>query len=283
VSNEAVAESLSLAADRAMTADRRERKYLLPRSAYQNFYRALEAHLTAHRYAGEGANRLPGPQHFVTTIYFDTPSRVQYRNALHDVLNNIKIRAKEYYDEHPSLAEVASSADEMVSYRPWLWFELKRRAGQRTEKHRFRVSKAEAASFFDGAVSAALATAAHGREAEELGRIAEHCRALAEPLSASCLVNYRRLAWQNESSTLRVTMDLGVAYYAPPSDLWTRARALTRASLGAAYGGEPALVIEVKLRDSFPTWLAQTLHAAGAVETPFSKFISATRAVYGDG
>jgi hypothetical protein len=283
VSHDAAQPLAGLAGDRAMTADRYERKYLLPRSAYQSFCRALDAHLTAHRYAGEGANRLPGPQHFVTTIYFDTPSRAQYRNALHDALNNVKIRAKEYYDEHPSLTELASSADEMVSYRPWLWFELKRRAGLRTEKYRFRVSKAQAASFFDGGVSAALDAAAQGREADELGRIAEHCRALAEPLSASCLVNYRRLAWQNDSSTLRVTMDLGVAYYAPPSDLWTRTRALSRTTLGAAHGCEPALVIEVKLRDSFPTWLVQTLQAAGAIETAFSKFLSATRAVHGDG
>jgi hypothetical protein len=282
VSREAVDTQATLVADRAMTADRHERKYLLPRAAYQRFCHALDAQLTPHRYAGEGANGLPGPQHFVTTIYFDTPSRLQYRNALHDVLHNIKLRAKEYYDEHPTLTEVASSADDMVSYRPWLWFELKRRAGQRTEKYRFRVSKPDAPRFFEVGLAAAVA-AAVGDEDRGLGKMAEYCRELGEPLSASCLVNYRRLAWQNENSTLRVTVDLGVAYYAPPPDLWNRKRALSRSTLGVARAAEPGLVIEVKLRDSFPAWLEQTLHAAGAVETVFSKFLRASRAVHGDG
>jgi hypothetical protein len=282
VSGQAADTHASLVADRAMTADRHERKYLLPRAAYQTFCDALDAQLTSHRYAGEGANRLPGPQHFVTTIYFDTPSRLQYRNARHDVLHNIKLRAKEYYDEHPTLTEVASSADDMVSYRAWLWFELKRRAGQRTEKHRFRVAKQDAPRFFDTGLAAAVHSAV-GADHAELSAMVEYCRELGEPLVASCLVNYRRLAWQNEGSTVRVTMDLGVAYYAAPPDLWSRKQALSRATLGHARGVEPGLVIEVKLRDGFPTWLEQTLHAAGAVETVFSKFLSASRAVHGDG
>jgi len=272
----------SLAGDRAITAARSELKYLMPRSAYPWFCQVLDRHLTQHHFVGEDANRLPGPEHFVTTIYFDTPSRSQWHAANRDLHNNVKVRAKEYYDEHPALAEIATSPDTLVAYRPWLWFELKRRTGDRSEKLRFRVSKREAGDVFkrlDADTSAGTSSIGDSEHA----RIVEYCRSIGEPLAASCLVNYRRRAWQDASSSLRVTLDFDVAFYAVPADLWSRQRALSRSTLGAPRGNEPALVLEVKARGEAPAWLQQALAAATAHETAFSKFLKAGRAVHGDG
>jgi hypothetical protein len=274
----------ALSGDRAITRERRETKYLMPRASYVALCQVLDRQLTAHSFKGDGANRLPGPQHFVTTIYFDTADKTQWRNAASDLQNNIKVRAKEYYDEHPGLAELATSADGLVAYKPWLWFELKRRAGHRTEKFRFRVSKPEAPRFFESVFSAQPIDGVVSKaDDRELASIIAHCRAIGEPLSASCLVNYRRLAWQNEHSTLRVTLDLDVAFYAPPVDLWTRTRALSRTTLGVPRGIESSVVLEVKAREGMPAWLEQALTLAGARETVFSKFVRAGRAVHGDG
>jgi hypothetical protein len=284
---------VSLVGDHAITAERSELKYLLPRAAYPKLRQVLDRHMTQHHFAGEDANRLPGAEHFVTTIYFDTPSRSQWRAAQSDLSHNVKVRAKEYYDEHPALAEIATTPDTLVAYRPWLWFELKRRVGERSEKLRFRVSKRDAGSVFEqldagsrldsSSTSRPLIRGSGSGGDGERARIVEYCRSIGEPLSASCLVNYRRRAWQDALSTLRVTLDFDVAFYAVPADLWSRQRALARSRLGPARGSERSLVLEVKARGAVPAWLSEALTAAKARETAYSKFVKAGRAVHGDG
>src|SRR5688500_190901 len=90
-------------ADARLTADRDEVKYLVGREHAQELAVALGRHLPSHRFTGEGANPLPRPRHFVTTVYFDTASRHQFQAAHADGEHNLKMRAKEYYDLHPSL------------------------------------------------------------------------------------------------------------------------------------------------------------------------------------
>ena len=135
--------------DAAITAERVETKYLVSPAELPALTRAISSKLEAHRFTGEAANRLPGAQHFVTTIYFDTPTRAYFGAAKHNQQSNLKIRAKEYYDLHPSLAELATDPEQILRYQPWLWFELKRREGMSTSKRRFRFPKAAAATLFD--------------------------------------------------------------------------------------------------------------------------------------
>ena len=124
-------------ADARMTAEREETKYLVPPARWETLAAELSHRLSGHRFTGEGANRLPDPHHYVTTIYFDTPSRALFRAAATAPDDNLKVRAKEYYDLHPSLAEVATDPTQIVRYQPWLWFELERREGPRTSKRAF--------------------------------------------------------------------------------------------------------------------------------------------------
>ena len=276
--------------DERLTADRDETKYLVGGDRLAPLLALLGKHLPPHRFTGEGANLLPGARHLVTTIYFDTPARTHYRAATGDIDHNVKIRAKEYYDLHPSLAELATDPGDIVRYQPWIWFEMKRRDGARTIKHRFRLPKRDVPACLNGGqvVPDALALPASGvvpADSERAGirEIVAYCRALGEPLAASCLVNYRRLSWQEPDGDLRVTLDSELAFYAVPDDLWQRRRALVRDALGAARASEPRAVLEIKRRSTPPAWLESFLGGANVASVRFSKFVAAASAVHGEG
>lgn len=272
--------------DAAMTAERKETKYLVPYDAVDALVHAFVQRLPSHRFTGHQANRLPDAHHYVTTIYFDTASHAHYRAALQNAHHNVKLRAKEYYDLHPSLAEVATDPAELLRYHPWLWFELKRRDGERTMKCRFRLPKRDVPAFFAGESltselppHSSIAPAAAGET--PLEEIERYCRALGEPLGVSCLVNYRRLSFQDAEGNLRVTLDLGLAFYAAPPELWTRERPLERSGLGVARATLPTAVLEVKRRAALPSWLSALVEETGLESSAFSKFVAAARAVHG--
>jgi hypothetical protein len=272
--------------DALMTAERDELKYLVAREQIPGFIAAMGQHLPEHRFTGAGANPLPLPQHYVTTIYFDTASRHQFRAARANAEHTLKLRAKEYYDLHPSLAELATDARQIVKYQPVLWLELKIQDGARTGKRRFGVPKPQVPAFFaQGAVTSEmieLSRADHGAASEAvLTEIAAYCRLYDQPLRADCLVNYRRLPWQDEAARLRVTLDVGLELYAPPADLWQRRHALVRETLGAPVGRVEGGVLEVKSRGEHPRWLTELLAAVGARRERFSKFEQASLAVHG--
>jgi hypothetical protein len=268
------------AEDAAITAAREETKYLVDHAKLPALLRAITAELEPHRFTGEAANLLPGAQHFVTTIYFDTPSLSYLMAAKANQQSHLKIRAKEYYDLHPSLAELATDSEQILRYQPWLWFELKRREGAVTSKRRFRFPKVAAASLFDDQRPPDSLPKGKSERADAEALIA-HVRAQTEPVAASALVNYQRLSFQNSESTLRVTVDLGLAYFRVPTELFRRPRALSRGELGKPAGTEARAVVEVKRRALLPSWLERALAEAAGGAVGFSKFVAANEAVHG--
>ncbi len=269
------------ARDNAITAERIETKYFVESARLAELSRALKSQLTPHRFTGEAANRLPGAQHFVTTIYFDTSRRAYFAAARSNEQSNSKIRAKEYYDVHPALVELASTPEQLLRYQPWVWFELKQRAGVSTTKRRFRFPKAQAAQLFDGVpTSQDLGLEQPGERADAAALIA-HVTEQGEPIAPSALVNYRRLAFQSDDATLRVTVDLGLAFYKVPADLWSRTSALSHFSLGEPVRREARAILEVKRRGPLPGWLENALLQASSGPVPFSKFVAASEAVAG--
>ncbi len=271
--------------DVQMTEDRLEERFFIAPEQVARFSAAMGRNLPHHRFSGEGANKLPRPQHFVTTIYFDTPSRHQYQAAQRDGAHNSKMRAREYYDIHPSLAELATDARQIVKYQPVLWLELKVREGTRTGKRRVPIPKKDVPAFFaEGAITPemiALQESLHGAEGEQaLREIARYCTRYGEPFRADCLVNYRRLPWQDPEGTVRVTLDMGLELFAPPPDLWRRNEALVRESLGTPRRRESRVVAEVKARGTPPGWLKTLLAEVQATPTRFSKFEEASRAIH---
>jgi hypothetical protein len=264
------------AGEKALTSDRDETKYLVERARVPALVQALARCITPYEHVGR-ARPLPSAHHFTTTIYFDTASRTLYRAARADGANNVKVRAREYYDLHPSLAELATDPESVLRYEPALWFELKRRSGTRTSKHRFCLDKIGVPAFFAGEdrdddVARGEALPALRAFLEEVG----------EPLAASSLVSYRRLSFQDENAHLRITVDVDLAYFSPPPDLWSSERALSRSRLGTPRGRDHRGLVEVKrLGASEPGWLEPLLASAGARAISFSKFEEAERAVRG--
>jgi hypothetical protein len=273
-------------ADAQLTASRDEVKYRVAPAQVQALASALTHQLPPHRFTGQGANALPRPRHFVTTVYFDTPSRHQFQASRADADHNLKMRAKEYYDLHPSLAELATDARQIVRYKPVMWLELKFKDGSRTGKRRIGIPKPQVPDFFrSGTVTPEmieLQRSCYGAESETvLTEIASYCGRYDEPMQADCLVNYRRLPWQDADGKLRVTLDVGIELFAPPADLWHRKFALVRESLGTPVARVDAAVLEVKSRDELPDWLRELLATTGAERGKFSKFEMASEAVHG--
>jgi hypothetical protein len=273
-------------ADHGITADRQEVKYRVDGDRLDELLAALTLRLPRHRFTGEGANGLPDPQHFVSTIYFDTPSRALYRAACVDGDHNVKLRVREYYDLHPSLVELATDPSQIVRYQPWVWLELKTRDLDRATKQRIRLRKRDVPRFLasaDGAdhVDGIDSVAAPGGGDDAALAIAETCRQTGEPLSASCLVNYRRFSWQTPDGALRITVDRDLAFFAPPADLWQREQTLLRSTLGPVRGRDAGGLVEIKHRAALPAWVAQTLAAVAARAVSFSKFVASSTAVGG--
>jgi len=270
-----------------MTADRDELKFLLEPRRARLLCKLVAEHLPAHRFAGPNANRLPNAQHYVTTIYFDTRERHIYRDCQHGDAN-LKLRAKEYYDLHPDLVELATDAADLVRYIPILWIETKSREGTRTRKKRLGLPKHEVSAFFaDGVITESMVEiqkAQHGSLARDvLEEMAKLCSRFHSPLEADCLVNYRRKAWQDERGVLRITLDSGLSFFEPPRGIWQRKTALVHGSLGSRAGRVSQHVLEVKTRASMPMWLAEFLEGTGAAmmgDARFSKFLAASGAVH---
>jgi hypothetical protein len=270
--------------DARLTADRHERKYLVPAAAARRFADALSERLRPHRFRGEGANALPGARHFVTTIYFDTVARDLYRAAASPV--NVKLRAKEYYDVHPALVEIATDPRELLRYQPILWLEVKERDHDRTSKRRVGIPKRDASAFLAAGTitpeTLRLQEDAYGADGARLVQeVVAMCRRFSGPIVPACLVNYRRRAWQDDADTLRVTLDLGLAFYAAPDDLFARTEPLLRETLPPPAGEERRAVVEVKGHAGVPGWLQAVLEAAGAEPSHYSKFEAASRAIHG--
>jgi hypothetical protein len=274
------------AGDALLTAEREEVKFLLRRERIQAFATAMARHLPHHRFTGEGANPLPRPRHFVTTVYFDTESRHQYRAARANSGWNVKLRAKEYYDLHPSLAELATDPRQIVKFQPVLWLELKSKDGERTSKRRIGIPKRQIPGFLgQGAITPEMIelgrAAGDGDGEAVLREIADYCARYDQPLRADCLVNYRRMPWQDAEGLLRVTLDVGLELYAPPADLWQRDHALVRETLGAPKGRVDHGIVEIKARGEHPRWLTELLDEMGAERERWSKFEQASAAVHG--
>jgi hypothetical protein len=255
----------------AITADREETKYLVAQQQRRALVAALNQGLPQHHHRGEGANRLPGPEHFVTTVYFDTPTLAHFHAARQDGGHHVKLRAKEYYDVHPSLAELATDDSEVLHRSPFVWLELKRRAGNRSQKQRVRIERGAVTAWLSGQARAA---------GEEAAAIRAYCESLSEPLAACSVVNYRRSSWQSADDVLRVTIDTDLAFFASLPEIWT-VPSLSRTTLGRPRHRESNLLVEVKTRGgALPSWLEQALLEARAKPVAYSKFVRATESVY---
>jgi len=276
------AESMARA-DARMTADRNEIKFLVPSSITANLAKELAGHLAPHGFWDGSSNLLPDAHHFVTTVYFDTPDRAIFAEATSKE-QCVKVRAKEYYDLHPSLSAPGTDLSKLVRYSPVLWLELKAKHGRRTGKRRIGIPKSEVPLFFSrGTITRAMLEIQQDLYGSEgrmvLDELACLCGRFDQSLEVSALVNYRRAAWQDRAGELRVTIDRDLGFFRQPPDIWSRCSALVRESLGEPTAVFDGCVLEVKAHDNVPAWLDACLHEYGIVPVEFSKFVAASTAL----
>lgn len=284
----------------AITQNRRELKFKLSEAAASAFAAQVSARLPKHRFQGQGANRLPRARHYVTTVYFDTADRDLFRAVVDDP-DSLKIRAREYYDVHPELLELATDARDIVRYSPVLWIEIKGKRDGRTYKRRIGIPKGDVAPFFEtGVVSPAMLEiqrnrsyppAANGGEPERhsrppepedvIGELLELRSRFSAPLRASCLVNYRRTAFEDAAGSLRITFDQRMACFQAPDTIWESTKPLVREALGQPAYEESDYILEIKTRGVTPDWVSDLLEQSGAVEHVFSKFVTASEKLFG--
>lgn len=286
------AQSADVHNDALMFAERAEHKYFLRPEHARNFVDGITQQIGEHRFRGLNANTLPRPVHYVTTLYFDSEAR-DIARACEQGNDNVKLRAREYYDEHPDLTEVVTSQSGVVRRDPLVWLEVKARVGENTKKVRFSLPSSEVSGFLcEGVISQeALAQqrSVWGPDADQVfHEIGQLCAQTHGPLLPDCLAHYRRRAWQDPSGMMRITLDTRLGFYRAPVDMFSSSA--DHRSLRALVSGRPVArlsnyLVEVKLRGDQPEWLRALILAAKltpAREGPrtFSKFLAASHAVH---
>ena len=265
-------------ADSSLVRSRLETKYLVSRASIAELRARLAARLSSHHHSVPPGVLAPEARsHVTTTVYLDTPRRDLCRAALRGSVH-LKVRARMYRDE-----PAPSQAPE-----PLVWIELKERDGQRSGKRRCALQLPEATRLL---TALAMHDALAGRLACEalvsgsrdaardalLSDLAQTRAALGAPLEPSCVVRYRREAFQDAAGLLRVTLDQDVRAFLPTEPRY----ALSEQALGAPAHEEPVCVVEAKSLGAAPTWLTELLDAHGARAIEYSKLVMASTAIHG--
>jgi len=264
-----------------VTTSRIERKYAIEACDAAVLARSLTGRLAPYHHDTVLGDARP-PQHYSTTVYFDTAGGCVLREAERGG-PHCKLRVREYYDAEDALDGRESGATPVRSSQT-LWLELKARDGDRTRKHRVAMPKAAAQHLFDSG-EPRLELLMRSRQADwdpsdEWRRVLlDWSRRLDGPLQASVVVNYRRSAWQNAAGTVRVTLDEDLAVFRPRPALWQLSDAWSRDVLGTAAYREPRCVLEVKCVGRTPGWLERALPAVKLEPVSWSKFVRGCRAI----
>jgi len=262
-----------------LTADRNEDKYLLPAARARAFTRNLAVLLPPQRSAG---GRIWAEQR-VTTVYLDTDARDLYRAAV-STPAHVKVRARAYRDARSGRPARGSGVDLAPTNRSLVFVELKIREGQRSRKRRACVQQGEVARFFEQleiAPDARDLGPEDRRELDAIGVELRRMRAQLGRLSASCVVSYRRIAFEQPGAQLRITLDRELCAFAPPAALWSSAAPPAHEGAGRPPLEERACIVEVKSRGPLPAWLDPLLVRHDAIAVEYSKFVAASRAVHG--
>jgi hypothetical protein len=196
----------------------------------------------------------------VATLYFDHPDRRLSRAARASPRRNLKLRARTYFTPEGALQA------------PFVWLEVKRRAGAVCEKTRLRLHRVLFDRFLRGDDVWPLVPAC-----QEMPLTAEETRPVFEEILRSFegaeapvgAVTFRRLTFETEFPLARVTVDRDVRYHAAPravEDLFDLG------ALDAPLGREPGTLVEVKHGAVRPLWYTGLLR--GLTLTEHSKFLA---------
>ena len=220
--------------------ERHELKYLLTARQRQTLEQAMSGYMKPDPY-GEST---------VCNIYYDTPDFRLIRRSLEKPIYKEKLRVRSY---GPVTAE-----------QP-VFLELKKKYKSIVYKRRILVPEQAASAFLDG--KAPLP------EDSQIARELAYFQWYYRELVPSVYLCYDREGlFANDDPDLRITFDENIRWR--DEDI----------SLSADTAGEQLLapgqsLMEIKVADAMPLWLAHALSALGVFKTSFSKYGSAYQAM----
>ena len=216
---------------------RYELKYLLNGAQTEYLRERLKGHMEVDEYGKTS----------IASLYYDTPSYQLIRMSVEKPQFKEKIRLRSY-----GLATEASP----------VFLELKRKAYGVVYKRRVETTIPLVKKFFSGDGD----ICAGGQINSEIKTFRDHYKTLVP----SCLIIYDRTAYFEPDGDLRLTIDEAPRYR-------TDRLNLTESMDGVLLLNEGWTILEIKVQEAMPLWLAETLSTGKIYKGSFSKYGEAYR------
>ena len=216
---------------------RYELKYLLSAEQTDFLKRQLVGHMEVDQYGRTS----------IASLYYDTPSYQLIRTSVERPLFKEKIRLRSYG---------IASEDSPV------FLELKRKAYDIVYKRRVETTIPLVHKFFSGEAD----ICAPGQINREITTFRDHYRTLVP----ACLIIYDRTAYYEPGGDLRLTIDENPRYRT--DDL-----TLTKSMDGTSLLKGGWTILEIKVQEAMPLWLAGILSEGRIYKGSFSKYGEAYR------
>ena len=222
------------------TFKRYEKKYLLTTAQYQTIRKALERYMQPDEYG----------QSTVCNVYYDTPDFALVRASIEQPVYKEKLRVRSYGP---------------VSGDKEVFVELKKKYNGVVYKRRVAMTAPEAEAYLAGETAAPQSS----QIVSELDYFLKQYPGLAP---ATYIAYDRQAFFGKDDPDFRITFDENIRWR--DEDM----------SLSAGTDGEQLLdegqsLMEIKIADAMPLWLAHELSALGVFKTSFSKYGSAYQAM----
>lgn len=225
------------------TFERKEIKFLLDMHQYEKLTERLSEYMIPDKFC------VGGKDYGIYNLYYDTPDDYLIRESLAKPYYKEKIRLRSYYE--------SAKKDDTV------FLEIKKKIGGVVNKRRVTLTLQEAEDY----ISRGIRPDSNGDFIKEqiLGEL-DVFMSNYYPLQPKQYISYQRSAFfGKEDSNFRLTFDR----------LLTGRRenlSLSEESYGDLIVDEEHRLMEVKILDSMPMWLADSLSELGIYKTSFSKY-----------
>ena len=216
---------------------RYELKYLLSAEQTEFLRERLKGHMEVDQYGKSS----------IASLYYDTPTYQLIRTSVEKPLFKEKIRLRSY-----GLATEESP----------VFLELKRKAEGIVYKRRVQTTIPLVEKFFAGEGD----ICAGGQINREITAFRDHYRDLVP----ACLIIYDRVAFFEPGGDLRLTIDHDPRYRAERLDLTSSMEGISLLPPGGT-------ILEIKVQEAMPLWLASILSEGRIYKTSFSKYGEAYR------
>ena len=209
---------------------RYELKYLLNKNQLEYFMDEISHYMKVDKYGLT----------FIASIYFDTPDYRLINKSIEKPKYKEKLRLRGYglvKPGEPTFLEVKRKCDGIVYKR--------------------RIALPENEAF-------ELITNREAKEKDQISRELEAFMETYKGLEPKYMIIYDRLAYYQDDSDLRITIDMNPRYRTNDLNLHTSMNGTPLIKEGGA-------ILEVKVQHSVPTWLSAILSKGKIYQTSFSK------------